>query len=449
MDVLTADELSSVLDHLSLKSICRIAVVCRQLHAVSKAKVVEMSALESFCTIERAQEGPMRNALRRPCFVEFCGPLLAVTNRWDIGRVHLINVETSSVETSCGSFGGPHGAEETDQELNEPRGVCFDSGSGSGSGTLYVVDAQNARLRPLVTFNPLGRGFSAGWDLSRGPSEFARDSSLVPQDVAVLPDGRLCVTRAFDKQKKRPAIDQCMIIQPAPASSEGGSVDTPLARLRFGPYGTTGGWGQLSQPRCCCGFGSEVFVADAALHRIAVYDSTRGEAVRMLGGQGAAPGLFRAPFGVAVAEGCLVVSESVGARVQVLTLHSLPLPQPQPLPRTRTRTRTRTRNPNPTGPYPRPEPGAHPARRPAASPGRAGRPARPLVEWPVGPLRCGRLRRPARGPAPRQRREAAAPLAQARLRRWYAGSRWTLGGLNHCHVATAAEQCPTVNVAPE
>ena len=64
MDVLTADELSSVLDHLSLKSICRIAAVCRQLHAASKAKVVDMSALESFCAIERAQEGPLRSALR-------------------------------------------------------------------------------------------------------------------------------------------------------------------------------------------------------------------------------------------------------------------------------------------------------------------------------------------------------------------------------------------------
>ena len=257
MDVLTADELSSVLDHLSLKSICRIAAVCRQLHAASKAKVVDMSALESFCTIERAQEGPMRSALRRPCFVDFCGPsMLAVTNRWDIGRVHLLNVETSRVETSCGSFGGPHDAEETDQELNEPRGVCFDSGSGSGSGsgTLYVVDAKNARLRPHVR----GRGFSAGWSLgSQGPNERTIADELVAQDVAVLPDGRLCVTRAFDKQKKRPAIDQCMIIEPA-AASKGGAVGSPLTRLRFGPYGTSGGWGQLSQPRGCCGFASEV-----------------------------------------------------------------------------------------------------------------------------------------------------------------------------------------------
>ena len=64
-------------------------------------------------------------------------------------------------------------------------------------------------------------------------------------------------------------------------------------------------------------------MADAALNRVAVYDAGSGEAVRMLGGQGAAPGLFRAPFGLAVAEGCLVVSESVGARVQVRTLHGL------------------------------------------------------------------------------------------------------------------------------
>ena len=257
MDVLTADDLSSVLDHLSLKSIGRVATVCRQLHAASQAKVVEMSALESFCTIERAQEGPMRNALRRPCFVEFCGPLLAVTNRWDIGRVHLINVETACVETSCGSFGCDHTAEEDDQELNEPRGISFES----GTETLYVVDAKNERLRPL-DMKPLSRGFMPGWDLEGS----GLGGTLVAQDVAVLPGGQLCVTRAFDKQKKRPAIDQCMIIR-----------DAPLTPLRFGPYGTTGGWGQLSQPRCCCGFGSEVFVADAALHRIAVYDTTSGE----------------------------------------------------------------------------------------------------------------------------------------------------------------------------
>ena len=273
MELLTADEVSSILDHLSLKTVGRIAAVCRQLHAASKAKVVEMSALESFCTIERAQEGPMRNALRRPCFVEFCGPLLAVTNRWDIGRVHLISVEMSRVDKSCGSFGGDRAAEETDQELNEPRGVSFDS----GSGTLFVIDAKNERLRPLVR----GSGFSAGWDLEGS----GLGGSLVAQDVAVLPDGRLCVTRAFDKTTKRPAIDQCLILQPAPepapasqgGSEEGGSVDAPLTRLRFGPYGTTGGWGQLSQPRCCCGFRSEVFVADAALHRVAVYDTTSGE----------------------------------------------------------------------------------------------------------------------------------------------------------------------------
>ena len=68
-----------------------------------------------------------------------------------------------------------------------------------------------------------------------------------------------------------------------------------------------------------------MFVADAGLHRVAVYESTTGKAVRAIGGQGAAPGLFRAPFGVAVAEGCLVVSESAGKRVQVLTLHGVPL----------------------------------------------------------------------------------------------------------------------------
>ena len=266
MDVLTADDLSSVLDHLSLKSIGRIATVCRQLHAASQAKVVEMSALESFCTIERAQEGPMRNALRRPCFVEFCGPLLAVTNRWDIGRVHLINVETSRVETSCGSFGCDHTAEEDDQELNEPRGISFDS----GLEILYVVDAKNERLRALdLPAARRSRGFMPGWDLYGTGHELPRQGgTLVAQDVAVLPGGQLCVTRAFDKQKKRPAIDQCLILRDGELS---------LTPLRFGPYGTTGGWGQLSQPRCCCGFGAEVFVADAALHRIAVYDTTSGE----------------------------------------------------------------------------------------------------------------------------------------------------------------------------
>ena len=259
MDLLTADDLSSVLEHLSLKSIHHVAEVCQQLRAASKAKVKEMSALESFRIIERTPARPLRNALRRPCFVEFCGPLLAVTNRWDvrgwalehttphrrllhqltptafrgqIGRVHLINVETPCVETSCGSFGVNRAAEETDQELNEPRGLSYEG----GSGTLYVVDAKNARLRPLV-----GGSFCEGWDLEGS----GLGGPLVAQDVAVLPDRRLCITRAFDKQARRPSIDQCLIVKPAPPSKERGSAEAsaeaPLSPLSFGPYGTTGG----------------------------------------------------------------------------------------------------------------------------------------------------------------------------------------------------------------
>ena len=45
---------------------------------------------------------------------------------------------------------------------------------------------------------------------------------------------------------------------------------------------------------------------------------------RAIGGEGAAPGRFKKPRGVAISRGRLVVSESAG-RVQVLSLQGLPL----------------------------------------------------------------------------------------------------------------------------
>ena len=364
MDELPSDALSSILEHLSLRGLHRAAAVSQRWAVLTRFMVAEWAAFESSGAIVRADEGPMRNALRRPCFlalfqnagcdmpsemaatasstVDDAGDdhlhhptefddhlhhptaLLAVTNRWDIGRVHAVAVEGACVHRSFGSFGDGHSAAGADQELNEPRGVAA---CRRGSGALYVVDGQNARLRPLVEGS-----FREGWALV--PSDKKRALGLEAQDVAVLPDGRLCVTRAFNVQRAAGGLGAgwlpaakghslCIIFEPtAPAQVAAGRGGGGGA-LHFGRYGH--GRGHLSQPRCCCGWAAEVFVADAALHRIAVYDATSGEPVRALGAEGAAPGRFRAPFGVAVAEGCLVVSEGAGQRVQVLTLLGEPL----------------------------------------------------------------------------------------------------------------------------
>ena len=114
---------------------------------------------------------------------------------------------------------------------------------------------------------------------------------------------------------------QCLIFAPnAPAALE---AEADAALVRFGPSGTA--FGQMLSPCCCCGWGEEVFVTDPGCHRVAVYDAATGAPRRMLGGPGDRAGEFRRPFGVAVAEGCLVVSERDGRRLQVLTLLGAPL----------------------------------------------------------------------------------------------------------------------------
>ena len=56
-----------------------------------------------------------------------------------------------------------------------------------------------------------------------------------------------------------------------------------------------------------------------SLQVFALGQDGRMQFARALGTQGEAPGQFRHPWGVAVVRGLLVVSETVGQRVQVLT----------------------------------------------------------------------------------------------------------------------------------
>eukprot|EP00322_Chrysochromulina_rotalis_P029239 CAMPEP_0115834230 /NCGR_PEP_ID=MMETSP0287-20121206/3577_1 /TAXON_ID=412157 /ORGANISM="Chrysochromulina rotalis, Strain UIO044" /LENGTH=331 /DNA_ID=CAMNT_0003287661 /DNA_START=15 /DNA_END=1010 /DNA_ORIENTATION=- len=77
-----------------------------------------------------------------------------------------------------------------------------------------------------------------------------------------------------------------------------------------------------SEPGCLeypCGIalkGEEVYVAEYGNHRISVF-TKRGVFVRILGGEGKAPGQFFEPRGIAIVRGWVVVTE--GRRVQVLS----------------------------------------------------------------------------------------------------------------------------------
>ena len=99
-----------------------------------------------------------------------------------------------------------------------------------------------------------GSGFGAGWHLDGS----GLGGSLVAQGVAMLPDGRLCVTRAFNVQRAAGGLGAgwlpaakghslCIIFEPtAPAQVAAGRGGGGGA-LHFGRYGH--GRGHLSQPR--------------------------------------------------------------------------------------------------------------------------------------------------------------------------------------------------------
>ena len=63
-----------------------------------------------------------------------------------------------------------------------------------------------------------------------------------------------------------------------------------------------------------------LIVSGKSTHRLNVYDGDSGERLREVGGEGAAPGQFNRPNGVAVAGDRLFVVERDNRRVQVLSL---------------------------------------------------------------------------------------------------------------------------------
>ena len=99
-----------------------------------------------------------------------------------------------------------------------------------------------------------------------------------------------------------------------------GSHGTALGRLRH-PNGVAGHSG--SEQEYLAG-GGELFVADSDNDRVQVF-TLAGRPLRAIGSSGAAPGQFRAPCGVALCAGLLLVSEWVGRRLQVLTPLGEPL----------------------------------------------------------------------------------------------------------------------------
>ena len=77
-----------------------------------------------------------------------------------------------------------------------------------------------------------------------------------------------------------------------------------------------GSAGQFVDPTGLCFHAGEVYVSDYAGHRIVVVDPASGKTLRTFGKQGTGDGEFKGPYGVAVLQGQLFVSDCHNCRIQ-------------------------------------------------------------------------------------------------------------------------------------
>ncbi len=85
------------------------------------------------------------------------------------------------------------------------------------------------------------------------------------------------------------------------------------------------GQGELGRPTGLCrsDYSAEIFVADSAAHDIKVFDDT-GRLLRSIGGRGIEPGQFNGPTHLSCSGDRLYVTDTLNARVQVLSFAGEP-----------------------------------------------------------------------------------------------------------------------------
>jgi hypothetical protein len=98
-------------------------------------------------------------------------------------------------------------------------------------------------------------------------------------------------------------------------------------RYSFGGF-EAGNDGRLRRPMSVAMHAGELFVADQDNHHLKVFapgDDDRMQYKRCLGSKGSSPGKFKAPWGVCILRGLLLVTEKGRKRVQVMTRDGVPL----------------------------------------------------------------------------------------------------------------------------
>ena len=173
-------------------------------------------------------------------------------------------------------------------ELREPRGLAFDD-----DGNLLVADTGNHRIQRFEAGSGRSLDVWGGPDPGDEPGRFRS-----PSDVAVGPDGSIYVADTWNHRIQKLAPDGTVVLE--------WREQDP------------GFWGPRAIEVSSTGL---VFVADTGNKRVLAYDPD-GRQRLVFGGEGADPGQFVEPVGLALDEeaGRLFVADTGNRRVQTFDL---------------------------------------------------------------------------------------------------------------------------------
>ena len=184
-------------------------------------------------------------------------------------------------------------------EFGKPVGISVDP-----DGNLWVPDTHYNRV---IVYKPDGTEWFRYGTLGHDPGEF-----VWPTDIQVAErDGETVVYIAEYGQDEDVQGDRIQMFR----------LDgTELTMLKqIGEWGLEEG--QFRRPQSMVLDGDDLWVTDAANHRLLCYDAITGEYKKTLGDGGAsdAPGRFRFPYGLDLTnDGDLVVTEFGNNRVQII-----------------------------------------------------------------------------------------------------------------------------------
>jgi tripartite motif-containing protein 71 len=176
----------------------------------------------------------------------------------------------------CVDPDGPGPLQPGDGQFNLPAGIAFDQ-----EGNLYVTDAFNHRVQK---FSPTGKFLGKFGVFGTGDGQFN-----ITAGIALDKDGNIYVSdNKNDRVQKFDPMGKFL-----------GRLDAPMRR----PY-------HLAVDKT-----NRIYVVDQGNNRIQVFDAT-GKLLLAWGKEGAAPGEFQAPKGIAIFQNFIYIADSDNHRIQ-------------------------------------------------------------------------------------------------------------------------------------